>query len=483
MAISYVASAFYSSGTCNSPAGTTAGDGLVAFCANRLGATFPATPAGWRAVTSVSDGVTGIAIIVFARRATGSDSFAFPANCTHVTIGTWRGVRADVAGSAVINTSGGVALSPVTYPGIDSLKTRSPWVAEYSFTTNSTALPASAPSGMTRRAANATASPAGSSVLDDTDAVITGAFAAKTATLSTAAPWLSASVELLPVAPDVPVEARAGQEAGFAAYQAQSGARASQDAALVAYGPPASKLVRAGQEAGLAPRAAGINALPHVSQVALLVAYGEGVPDARRSRAWWFTFDGHTFYVLDLGEEGTYVYDLTTQQWARWYTDAYAGQWNMKCGTMWGPLRVVAGDSVTGQTWLLDPTQGMDEGWRMMDHVVTGGIMLRGRVYVGMSSLNITGSAGQITSDDGTAEIRLRFSDDMGKTWSDPYPLVLTEGDFSDETAWRSLGSFCNPGRVLEISDTGGMIRIDGLDANLSGFDAPPSPATGVRRG
>jgi hypothetical protein len=269
----------------------------------------------------------------------------------------------------------------------------------------------------------------------------------------------------------------------LAALRRQTTIRLPQSYAMVVYGPPAARSVEVGETFALVPYTIGHFEVPKVSQQAVMAVFATGVPDTRRNRAWWFTLDGHTFYVLDLSEEGTFVYDVTTQQWSQWYTDGYANMWNMKGGSMWGGLRVVAGDSITGQTWVIDPTNPMDEGWRDMLHVVTGGIMLRGRVYVGMSSLNITGSAGQITSDTGEAVIQMRFSDDMGKTWSDYYPLVITQGDFEDETAWRSLGSFCNPGRLLEISDEGGMIRIDGLDANLNGFDEPPQPATGVKRG
>ena len=268
----------------------------------------------------------------------------------------------------------------------------------------------------------------------------------------------------------------------MAPYAIKPALEVSQLAALAVYGPPKARKVEIGQSYALVPYSIGKYTVPSTSQALALAVYATGVPDTRRNRAWWFSLDGHTFYVLDLSEEGTFVYDVTTQQWARWYTDGYANMWNMKGGTMWGGLRVVAGDSITGQTWVIDPTNPMDEGWRYIEHVVTGGIMLRGRVYVGMSSLSIAGSAGQITTDTGSATIRMRFSDDMGKTWSDSYPLTITEGDFEDETAWRSLGSFASPGRLLEISDDGGMIRIDGLDANLNGFDEPPAPATGGKR-
>lgn len=259
--------------------------------------------------------------------------------------------------------------------------------------------------------------------------------------------------------------------------------RVGQAACLVVYGPPVAKIVRDSQAYALVPYVVGKTNIPQVSQFHTAVVYATGVPDPRRSRAWWFTLDGHTFYVLDLGIEGTYVYDTTTKQWARWYTDGFDDMWNMKAGTMWGGLRVVAGDSITGQVWVIDPTNPMDEGWRTMRHVVTGGIMLRGRVYVGMSAMRLVGSAGAITSDMGEAEVRMRFSDDMGRTWSDYYVVTVTEGEFGEETAWRSLGSFSEPGRVIEIYDEGGMVRIDALDVTLDGFDEPPKPAMGGKSG
>ena len=252
---------------------------------------------------------------------------------------------------------------------------------------------------------------------------------------------------------------------------------------LVAYAPPQSDRTEVSQVWAMAPYLVGVNNVPDISQLALLEVYRTGVPDARRSRAWWFTLDGHTFYVLDLSTEGTYVYDTTTKQWSRWYTEGFDGMWNMKAGTMWGGLRVVAGDAISGEVWMLDPTQMMDESWRDMTHVVTGGILLRGRVYVGMAALNLSGSVGEVTSDDGTTVMQMRFSDDLGQTWSDYYPMVVTQGDFSDEMAWRSLGSFNDPGRIIEISDSGGIVRIDGLEAQLTGFDNPPEPIGVAGRG
>jgi hypothetical protein len=56
---------------------------------------------------------------------------------------------------------------------------------------------------------------------------------------------------------------------------------------------------------------------------------------ARFARARSFTLDGHTFYVLDLGPEGTWLWDQVTGQWCTFETDGY-GKWSFANGTMWG---------------------------------------------------------------------------------------------------------------------------------------------------
>ena len=274
-----------------------------------------------------------------------------------------------------------------------------------------------------------------------------------------------------------------GQAGALVAEVGTKTPRISEAYGLVVYGPPASYASRIAEAFALVPYRVGQYNVPRVSQFSSEIVYTTGIPDEHRSRCWWFTFDGHTMFVMDLGPEGTFVYDTVTKQWSQWYTDGYAGQWNMKSGTMWGSLRIVGGDIITGDVWVIDPNTAMDDGWRTIRHVVTGGIMLRGRVYVGMSQLRLVGSAGNVTADTGTAPISMRFSDDMGKTWSDPFTVTVTEGEFGEETSWRSLGSFMEPGRVIEISDEGGTVRIDALDVTLDGFDEPPSPATGGGRG
>jgi hypothetical protein len=208
--------------------------------------------------------------------------------------------------------------------------------------------------------------------------------------------------------------------------------------------------------------------MARVEQEVLLVVYTSGTPDQSRSQAWWYVQDGHTFYVLNIGEEGTFLFDTTTQQWCKFTTAGY-NFWNMQNGCMWGN-RVVAGDTISSLVWEFDPTTTLDDGWRDLAHTVTGAIALRSRQGVGCATVRLTASVGILDEVNG-GTISLSYSDDWGDTWKAPRTLNLAEAAYGSEIAWRSLGSFASPGRIFKITDVGGIVRIDAAAAYLNNFD------------
>ncbi len=244
---------------------------------------------------------------------------------------------------------------------------------------------------------------------------------------------------------------------------------ASQAAALVVYAPAATRHMENTQNAALVVYASAIRKSFNAYTLALMAVYGKFTGVETRSRAWSFSLDGHTFYALDLGQEGTFLYDVITGQWSQFQTAGYVG-WNMRNGTLFGEDRIAGADLQSGEVWELDPDALRDEGFRDVTHAVTGAVETRSRVFVSCDALRLTASVGHLTEPDG-AIITLRFSDDSGNTWSDPKDVTLTEKDFSGEIAWRSLGSFMAPGRVFQITDVGGVIRIDGADAFVDNYD------------
>lgn len=249
------------------------------------------------------------------------------------------------------------------------------------------------------------------------------------------------------------------------ALAGQPGSQVGQFALLSAYGPLATQGADATQLAVLSAISAGSNNVStDVSQIVMLSAYGSGEPFTQRQSAWTFTLDGHKFYVLPLGPEGDWAYDDTTNSWCQLKTDGFNGI-NFTHGVMWG-LRIMGGDQLYPYLYEMDPNQKLDEDWRPITHVVTGGIPLRGRYNVGVANFTVTGSWGTL-QESGDA-VTLNFSDDNGYTWSNDFTITTT-GSGSQKFIWNSLGSFTNPGRIFKITDTAGPMRIDGADVVLSG--------------
>ena len=194
-----------------------------------------------------------------------------------------------------------------------------------------------------------------------------------------------------------------------------------------------------------------------------MMAYGSGVPSTASQAAWTFIMDGHRFYVLPLGPEGDWAYDFTTKEWCQLQSQGLSGL-NFTHGTMWG-MRVMGGDALYTFLYELDPNQPLDEAWREVQHMVTGGIPTRTRSVIGVANFTLTASVG----DDSSVEqpISLAFSDDNGKTWSKEINIPLTDMD-GQKIIWNALGSFSAPGRVFRITDYSGPIRLDGADVVLT---------------
>jgi hypothetical protein len=200
-----------------------------------------------------------------------------------------------------------------------------------------------------------------------------------------------------------------------------------------------------------------------VTQIAVLAAYSTNPPALARQSAWTFVLDGHRFYVLPLGEEGDWAYDTTTQEWCQLSTLGFNGL-NFVHGVMWG-IRVMGGDSLYPYLLELDPTQPLDEGWREVEHVVTGGIATRGRSNIGVANFSLTASVGDDTAIN--MPISLAFSDDNGYSWSKEFDIFLTDIG-SQMLIWNALGSFAAPGRIFRVTDTAGPVRLDGADVVLT---------------
>lgn len=243
----------------------------------------------------------------------------------------------------------------------------------------------------------------------------------------------------------------------------------SQTAVLVAYAPPSTRGVRTSQL--LAEAAIIEKGTPASSQAVVLVAYRTGSVENLNSRAWTFSLDGHTFYVITLGEQGTFVYDETTNEWAKWQTQGLSG-WNMEIGTTWKG-KVIAADQSQPVIYELDPSSFLDDGFKTQVRRVTGGLSMRQRTFIANFAFHLTASLGEFdvagTAPETLPTVNLSTSDDQGKTFQDHGDVVITADDFIQELQWLSLGTMRPPQRIFRVTDTGAIVRIDGADAEIGG--------------
>jgi hypothetical protein len=210
---------------------------------------------------------------------------------------------------------------------------------------------------------------------------------------------------------------------------------------------------------------------------------GDGVvaTDDITLRVWGYSLDGHDFYVLRIGDSGTFVYDLTTRQWAEWRTPGRTN-WRAHIGQNWvgcigfnsGDTDVIAGDDGAngtgeGTLWQLSTIEGRDDrvdiNMREDDKitkVVTGGIPCTGRQTIPCNAVAVTLALGAPTQDG--AFIKLETSDDLGQTWTDHGAQVIVSGDFTAVVEWRGLGMIRAPGRIFRFTDDGASVRIAKAD-------------------
>lgn len=262
--------------------------------------------------------------------------------------------------------------------------------------------------------------------------------------------------------------ARVSQLTAQVAAQPLSAARIAQAAVLAVAGPPQSRQARVSQVATMTAGTTMADA--RITQTALIVATKSGVSGQRRNRAWTYTLDGHSFYVLDLGAEGTFVFDLLTQQWSEFETTGY-GNWDMVIGHDWVAGKMtVAGSQVDARIQAIAPGSFLDEGWRRVNYTVTGYVPLTDLRRVRNFAFRMVATSGRL-SEDLDAQISLSYSDDGGAEYSSPTTRTLIPKKFQQRVEFRSLGAMQSPGRIYRITDEGGVQSVSAFEAEVEGED------------
>lgn len=181
-------------------------------------------------------------------------------------------------------------------------------------------------------------------------------------------------------------------------------------------------------------------------------------------RAWAFALDGHIFYVINDVEGKSYLYDVRTGQWAVWYTGEESSTWNFQKGHTWRS-RTIALEEDSDRILELDPYSERDVDDQEIRRVVTAFQTARGDDAYRQGSMRVNASVGAPTVDETAVE--MRFSNDGGVTWVGPFAVSLLLAEWSQRIEFRSLGRIRAPGRLWEIRDVGGLMRIDGCDQTV----------------
>lgn len=202
------------------------------------------------------------------------------------------------------------------------------------------------------------------------------------------------------------------------------------------------------------------------------VVYSIGIDDTPRQRAWTFDFDGHTFYVLDLGDKGALVYDLTTQSWSKWNTAGYEGHFNFKNGFHWRDgKQVIGGGLLDGLLLAMDEDSFLDEDFRPVAYEVRGVIFTSTERFIRQFNLRLVGSPGRVglVDEEAPPTLNMRYSDDNGATWSNERTVTLSLTDKNQRIEFRSLGAFRQPGRIFRLYDSGGIKFLAYVVADVEG--------------
>lgn len=159
-----------------------------------------------------------------------------------------------------------------------------------------------------------------------------------------------------------------------------------------------------------------------------------------------YSWNGHDFYILHIPGQGSYAYDLMTQQWdevTSYNHPLFRGAVNA-FGVNSQPL---LGDDTTAVIWQMVDTQ-ITDGSDPVVFEFTGLLEVPG-APTRCNSVSLDLSAGTTTDPADDPMIQMAISTDLGRTFQDVDPQPLgREGEFETGVRWTGLGLLRRPGRL-----------------------------------
>ena len=168
---------------------------------------------------------------------------------------------------------------------------------------------------------------------------------------------------------------------------------------------------------------------------------------ATNLRAWGFRHNRHDFYVLS-SDTFTLAYDLKTHKWSRW--DSFGKPYfRAHLGVQLGGA-VYGADAAGNSIWQL--VEGYDDDGLTVVREVTGGLAMTSLQNTPLSTMAVKVNAGWSRTYGIEPFLEIRWSDDLGFTWSDYYQVGMgMTGEYKTDLRLRSLGQMQRPGREFEF--------------------------------
>lgn len=176
-------------------------------------------------------------------------------------------------------------------------------------------------------------------------------------------------------------------------------------------------------------------------------------------RASWYKKDGHVFYALTLQGDTTWVYDLTTRQWARRSTLGYSYSRISQFATLGDT--VLAANSVANEIYKLDADRRDDAGDAFPVEFTAFAEVLEGKVPCANLELICEVGNAPWSGTGSDPVISMRYSDDGGKSWSRWRDRSLgLAGQSRKRVRWNALGTISAPyGRIFHFRVTDPVAR------------------------
>lgn len=215
-----------------------------------------------------------------------------------------------------------------------------------------------------------------------------------------------------------------------------------------------------------------------------IVAVCRGRVENPQVRAFTFTLDGHDFYGLRLGDQGTILFDTYSQQWVDW-TSEMDEFWRVNCAINWvdgqgagnelgAGTDIIAGDDSWGLLYFLNPLQSYDDHPDAQNavqqlpfpRIVMAQTTVQGRTIVPCYVIFLDTDNYGLSAIDFVPSVTLETSDDQGQTFLDHGTITVSPNTNDQDYRWYSLGQMASPGRLFRITDNGLLTRIDAMQMN-----------------